>query len=196
MSAATTLQRGRPRSVEADRAIVGATLALLEEVGYTQLTMAGVADRAGVSTATLYRRVTCKEELVVGALQSIVPDRPPVDTGSLEGDLREVLARMGETLGGRHGRLLLSLAGETVRHPTLGEAVRARLSAPLRESLVAMLARAVDRGEIPPPADSELALGLVLGPLHYRLLVSGEAITPEVLDRLVPMLLRGLGAAA
>lgn len=186
--------RGRPRSAEADRAINAATLALLQEDGYAGLTMAGVAQRAGVSTATLYRRVTGKEDLVVSALASLVPERPPVDTGTLAGDLREVLRRIGETLGGTNGRLLRGLAGETARHPMLGEAVRARLGAPVRESLLAMLARAVDRGEIPPPADRDLATAMVIGPLYYRLLLSDEPISRADIARMVPMLLRALGA--
>jgi AcrR family transcriptional regulator len=186
--------RGRPRSVEADRAITEATLALLEEGGYSQLTMCGVAERAGVSTATLYRRVTSKEDLVVSALASVVPERPPVDTGTLAGDLTETLNRVASTLGGSGGRLLLGLSGETVRHPLLGEAVRTRLTSPFSDNLLAMLTRAVERGEIPPPEDPRLALNLVLGPLNYRLLVSEEPITPGVVARLVPMLLRALGA--
>ena len=81
MTAAPALiARGRPRSAMADRAIVAATLALLEEHGYAGLTMAGVAERAGVSTATLYRRWSSKQELVVGALAAVIPDQPPSDT--------------------------------------------------------------------------------------------------------------------
>jgi AcrR family transcriptional regulator len=190
----TALQRGRPRSAEADRAINDATLALLGEVGYGQLTMAGVAERAGVSTATLYRRVTGKEDLVVGALESVLPDRPPVDTGSLEGDLREALRRIAETLAGVNGRLLLGMSGEMVRHRKLAQAVKGRFSEPLRDSLVAMLQRAVERGELPATIDPDLAQSLVFGPLHYRLLLSDEPISPVIVDRLVPMLLRALGA--
>lgn len=190
----TTLQRGRPRSLEADRAIHAATLALLGEVGYGQLTMAGVAERAGVSSATLYRRVTGKEDLVVGALESVLPDRPPVDTGSLEGDLREALRRIADTLAGANGRLLLGMSGEMVRHPKLARAVKVRFSEPLRDSVVAMLQRAVERGELPERIDPDLAQSLVFGPLHYRLLLSDEPIGPAIVDRLVPMLLRALGA--
>jgi AcrR family transcriptional regulator len=189
-----TAVRGRPRSADADRAIVAATLSLLEEHGYSGLTMAGVAERAGVSTATLYRRFSSKEELVVGALATLLPDRPPTDTGSLEGDLRETLCRMGEHTSGNQGRLLLGLAGEIIRHPALAEPVRARLSQPLQENLTAVLNRAAERGEIPAPADPQVAIALMVGPLHYWLL-SGETTTPEVIDTLVPMVVRALGAA-
>jgi len=193
MATSLTAPRGRPRSPDVDRAIVAATLTLLEEVGYAGVTMAGVADRAGVSTATLYRRISSKEELVVDALATLVPDRPPADTGALEGDLSETLRRMGEHLSGERGRLMLGLAGEVLRHPGLAEAVRARLSAPMQRVLAAMIDRAVTRGEIPRPADVDVVIALIVGPLHYWLL-SGEAIRPGVIETLVPMLLRSLGA--
>lgn len=192
MVAVSAPTRGRPRSPEADNAITRATLELLEEVGYGRLTMAGVAERAGVSTATLYRRVSSKEDLVVSALAAIVPERPPVDTGSLHRDLAETLVRSAETLSGSRGRLLLGMTGETVRHPLLREAVQIRLAAPFRDSMAAMLQRAVDRGEIPPPDDLDLAVSLVLGPLHYRLLVSDEPLSASLVERLVPMLVRAL----
>jgi AcrR family transcriptional regulator len=187
--------RGRPRSPDADRAIVTATLSLLEEDGYAGLTMAGVAERAGVSTATLYRRCSSKEELVVGALASLVPDRPQPDTGTLEGDLRETLGRMDEHMSGDRGRLLLGLAGEIIRHPALAEAVRARLSLPMQENLAAMLDRAATRGEIPPPADIQVAIALIVGPLHYWL-ISGETTRPAFVETLLPMVLRALGTAS
>jgi AcrR family transcriptional regulator len=186
--------RGRPRSVDADRAIVCATIELLEEHGYAGLTMAGVAERAGVSTATLYRRCSSKEDLVVGALETLVVDRPPADTGSLEGDLRESLHRIGEHMSGDRGRLLLGLAGEIFRHPALADAVRARIRRPMEENLRAIFDRATERGEIPPPADIQVAIAMVVGPIHFWLL-SGETISPDVVETLVPMVLRALGAA-
>ena len=60
--------RGRPRSTAADLAIMRATIQILVEDGYDGLTMAGVAQRAGVSTATLYRRYESKVDLVVGCI--------------------------------------------------------------------------------------------------------------------------------
>src|SRR5438309_1298698 len=90
--------RGRPRSVAADKAIAEATVAIISEEGYGGLTMAGVADRAGVSTATLYRRWPSKEELVLGTVAALAPDRGDIDTGSLEGDLTEFLDHLAGRL--------------------------------------------------------------------------------------------------
>lgn len=175
-------------------AIAEATLALLKEHGYSDLTMAEIAERARVSSATLYRRWSSKEDLVAGALATVIPERPPVDTGSLEGDMRETLVRMAGVLTGDGGRLLQSVSGETVHHPQLADAVRLRLDAPFRENLLAMLARGVSRGELPPIEDPDLTLSVILGPLHYRLTQSDAPIGDDTIDRLLGMMLRALDA--
>ena len=78
---------GRPRSVEADQAILQAALELLAENGYAALTMERVRERSGVGKATLYRRYGSKEELVRAAIVHLNSDIPmPEDTGSMVGD--------------------------------------------------------------------------------------------------------------
>src|SRR2546421_3320565 len=86
--------RGRPRSVEADAAIREATVDLLAQEGYAGLTMSGVAQRAGVSTATLYRRWHSKLELVIDVLAMRAEESPVPDTGTLEGDCRTLLGTL------------------------------------------------------------------------------------------------------
>lgn len=82
-------RRGRPRDAARDRALLDATLAVLAESGYGGLTTAAVAARAKVSTATLYRRWSSKEDLVIAAASTHTQDlEAQPDTGTLEGDLR------------------------------------------------------------------------------------------------------------
>src|SRR2546425_10207315 len=76
MTDTATVHRGRPRSAEADAAIRQATVDLLVAEGYANLTMSGVAARAGVSTATLYRRWSSKVELGVGVLTARAGENP------------------------------------------------------------------------------------------------------------------------
>lgn len=186
--------RGRPRSAEADRAIAEATIALLGQVGYGELTMSGVAARAGVSTATLYRRFASKEDLVVSALETLIEVSAPADTGTLRGDLRETLLRLASRMTEERRKLFLSLAAEMRTHPQLGDAARERLQAPLRGQVEFILSRAAERGEIAPVTDLGLAVSVLCGPLLYRILVTGETIDAEVVDRLVPLLCAALGA--
>ena len=78
---------GRPRSAEADEAILQAALELLAESGYRALTMEKVRASSGVGKATIYRRYGSKEELVAAAIVHLNSDIPlPDDTGTLQGD--------------------------------------------------------------------------------------------------------------
>src|SRR5262249_60891513 len=83
---------GRPRSEVAHQAILDATLALLSEVGFSALTVEGVAQRAGVGKATIYRRWPSKLPLVVEAFGEL-PAFEDVDAGTLEGDLKAMLTQ-------------------------------------------------------------------------------------------------------
>jgi AcrR family transcriptional regulator len=186
--------RGRPRSTEVDHAIADATLALLAEDGWTGLTMSGVAQRAGVSTATLYRRFSSKEDLVCTAMTTSFDARPVIDHGSLEADLRAKLDELAQKVRGDGGRMVQGVIGEAVRNPRLAQILRTTVFSAGRDDMRRIIERAVARGEIPPPEDINLAVNLVSGPLMHRLLITGEPVTSRVVDRLVPMLLAALGA--
>lgn len=185
--------RGRPRSTHADQAILTATIELLEEQGYADMTMQGVAARAGVSTATLYRRWTSKQELVVATLSSLVPEELPIDTGSLAGDLDQLLRRMARKLGSDEGKLMKGIIGEAVRNPALADALRSGVGARPHPQVADILQRAVARGEIPAPADLDVAGGLVHSYVFERWLLWDETTGDEVIGVLVPMLVRALG---
>src|SRR3954451_738674 len=98
MSALSTLEPprtsrgGRPRDPSRDGVIRAAILRLLADVGYGSLTMDAVAAEAGVGKATIYRRWRTKQDLVVDTIAELNRDEATsLDTGSLEGDLLELL---------------------------------------------------------------------------------------------------------
>ena len=85
-TAAVRRPPGRPRSERSHQAIVVATLELLAEQGFQQLTMEQVARRAGVGKATIYRRWPAKADLVKDAIRYFSAELPVPDTGTLAGD--------------------------------------------------------------------------------------------------------------
>ena len=87
-------RRGRPRSKKFDESILAATLELAGEVGIKGMSMDELAQRAGVSKATIYRRWPSKEILVLQALQSAMQPLDDVDTGEVVEDLRLCLGQM------------------------------------------------------------------------------------------------------
>src|SRR5437764_6171627 len=108
-------QRGRPRSRQAHQAILDAAAALLPERGLAAVSMDAVAERAGVSKATIYRWWPTKEALALDALYTEWSAiRPfPRDTGSLRGDLLSLLRPWAKLAGGRpYGRVITALLTE------------------------------------------------------------------------------------
>jgi AcrR family transcriptional regulator len=188
-----TASRGRPRSAEADAAIQQATVDLLVEDGYAGLTMSGVANRAGVSTATLYRRWRSKLELVVDVLAIRAEDWAVPDTGSLEGDCRAILDDLvHKSRNTQSTPIMAGLIGEIGRNDELRDAIRANLIAPRRAALNEIFRRAQARGELADDLDVGIASDLLFGPVYQRLLVTGEPVTPRVADKLCDLVLKAV----
>jgi AcrR family transcriptional regulator len=182
---------GRPRSEEAHRAILDATLELLAEVGFSALTVEGVASRAGVGKATIYRRWPSKLPLVVEAFGEL-PALEEADTGSLVEDLTKMLRSYLQLFHATPlAAVLPSLMGERAHNPELGELLdpvfRAR-----RQPLIRALGRAVERGEVSPELDLELAADLVVGPIAVRLHFAGAKLHPRIVGPIVELALQGI----
>lgn len=182
---------GRPRSEEAHKAILDATLDLLVEVGFSALTVEGVANRAGVGKATIYRRWTSKLPLVVEAFGGL-PGFEEVDTGDLAEDLKRMLRTYLEVYNSTPlSAVLPSLAGERFHNPELSELFEP-VSKSRRQPLIHALERARDRGEIPPDIDLDLAADLVVGPIAVTLFFKGGRISTRMVEPMVDLALRGL----
>jgi AcrR family transcriptional regulator len=166
---------GRPRSAEADEAILRAALELLASDGYRALTMEAVRERSGVGKATLYRRYGSKEELVKAAIVHLNSDIPmPDDTGSVVGDF----AATAQTIlagAARTGALTLMprLLSEVVGDPEMHALFSEHLVEPRRRVVRGIVERAKARGELREDVDSDLAVDLMVGPMIYRLIIAG-----------------------
>src|SRR4051794_23051797 len=91
-------RRGRPRDARCDHAILQATLDLLAEGGAGSLSIDGVAARAGAGKATIYRRWTSKEALLLEALSTDTSIIESPDTGTLRGDLESYFSALVEKI--------------------------------------------------------------------------------------------------
>ncbi len=184
--------RRRGRTLE--QAIFHAVLEQMNVVGFSGLTMEGVAACARTGKAALYRRWPCKEDLVVDALNDVLPsfDDPP-DTGSVRDDVAEVLRRMVRIINSRAGCALLGLFTELDKAHPFVKTVHARVLSPRKVMMCDILERAVRRGEI--RADVVTPLTSEAGPamIIHQAFVDGppidEAFVDAVVDQVVmPML--------
>lgn len=181
----------RPRSEEAHRAALAATVDVLLDSGVEGLTLDEVAARSGVAKSTLYRHFGSKEELLARAASSCIIEHPTPDTGSLEEDILFLFGRYDETEEAqRLPRLFPLLIDAGLRDPKVQEVVDA-LVAERRRPIQTVLQLAQLRGEIGTDLDLDAAIATIVGPLTYRKLVERQEVTPAFKDQV----LRGAVAA-
>ncbi len=191
------VQRGRPRSPEADRAILAAAVALLADRGLAAMSIEEVAARAGVGKTTIYRRWPSKGLLALDAfVASFREEQPLSDTGTLRGDLLAALhAWVRAVTQTPMGSMLTGLIAEAQHDPELRGAWRDRVIEPLRGQYRIMLDRAIARGEIPASVDQEVVLDLFFGAAEHRLLLGHLPMTDDFIDQVVDVILAGIQTA-
>ena len=190
---------GRPRDPSRDGVIRAAILRLLADVGYGALTMDAVASEAGVGKATIYRRWRTKQDLVVDTISDLNrAEATTPDTGSVEGDLREMMHQMVALIGGPTGAATLSLLSTMPHQPALAEAFRNGPLAVWRDSYDRIWERAEQRGEVRPGLSRSIVAETTSALLVQRWLLTGEpvddAYADEVLETVVLPLVRAAKA--
>ena len=176
------------RSARVRAAVVAATLAELSDRGYSGVSLDGVAARAEVHKTTVYRRWRTKESLVLDAMLEQAAQTVAVpDTGSLRGDLLELARRSVAIQTSPAGEAVVrAVAGEALGNPAIAAASR-RFWAERLELDRTIVARARDRGEIGPRTQSWPVIEMVLGPLYFRLLVTGEPLDDDFIGGIVDL---------
>ncbi|HEV2638415.1 MAG TPA: TetR/AcrR family transcriptional regulator C-terminal ligand-binding domain-containing protein [Actinocrinis sp.] len=184
---------GRPRSAAADAAILAATRDLLAEQGWDRLSLGEVAARAGVAKTTLYRRWPGKTELVVDAMAEIFGTLRPVDAGSVRADAAAVIADLVALLSRPETQAaFLALAAESARDPRLRTVVREKIIDRQRHLVLCGAARAEARAETSRIHDPGLVFDVITGTIVHRLLIAGEPVDQDYLDRFLDFLLAAL----
>lgn len=186
---------GRPRSDAAHDAILAASIELIREIGYDAVTMDGIAERAGVGKATIYRRWKEKETLVTEAVGRIVQRMTEPDTGSVEGDLLVLMRGDAQLYADPASRLLLSgLVAAMARSTPIARAVRDGFVATRRGAMRRVIERGAARGELRKPLDVELMLDLLNGVPFYRYLITDGPIDDRLVRNLVKAVVRAFAA--
>jgi AcrR family transcriptional regulator len=183
---------GRPRSEQAERAIIDAALSLFAEYGPDGVCMEQVAARAGVGKATIYRRWSGKEDLLLDALAALKTPLPEPQGRSVRDDLVAVLGAMcHDTADPRRARQFALLQGEGAKYPRLMSRFIETVVEPRRDVVRSILRRGVATGELRADTDIETALYVLRG---AALASTGhdEPVPPDYAERVVGTLLRGL----
>jgi len=191
-----TRPRGRPRSEKARTAILSAAIELLLEQGLHAMSMDDVAQRAGVSKATIYRWWPSKELLALDALATAwatpTPDTQR-DTGSLRGDLLAGFRAWLRQLKQRpYGRVIAGLVAQAQTDPGFARLYREHFVEPRRAATRQLLLRAIDRGEIPAVTNLDVTLDLLYGPIYHRLLHGHAPLTDRFAQQVIDAVIIGI----
>jgi AcrR family transcriptional regulator len=192
LTSAAALHRGRPRSDKVHRAILDAARELLIKDGYTRLRLEHVAAHAGVGKATIYRRWPSKEALAQALLSDLAGPHIAIED---VGDTREEMlaAVMNPLLAvteSEFGPVIRALLSQIAINPALGDPFRSTVVQSRREEISRMIARGIERGDLCPDADAEIATELLVGPVYFRLMFGGE-LNREFAERIVDNVLSG-----
>ncbi len=183
------------RNTKSHRAILEATTELLEEGGYKNLTIEGIAAHAGVGKQTIYRWWKGKAELVLEAYIAASDVRvPEPDTGEVARDLEAILLPVFK-LNEAYDRGT-ALANKTLMAEAQLDAdflkTYAQLHVYWRGPLRNVLARAKRRGELRKSADEDALIDMMLGAAWYRLLLEHAPLDEAYARRVIQTVLEGV----
>ncbi len=177
-------RRGRPRDPAVDRAILESARSVLARKGFTGTSMEEIARTAGVGKDTLYRRWKSKELLVQHLLTVLSAENAPVPEDEDPRYALFVFLQNIVRLNTRSdfGAILAGIVGESARNPALATAFQQFWSE--RRSIAGSIVRRIVDTDTP---DKEIdrILDHILGPIYYRLLLSGDPIDDEYLWDLI-----------
>ena len=187
--------RSDGRAERSRRAILDATRDLLGDEGdIGSLTIEAVAAHSGVAKTTIYRRWRDKWEL---ALDAVMIDMLPGFTNPVDvGDTRKELIMFVNSVikiwsTPPYGSARQGLVWEIATRPELARGYRERVVEPRRDQLAPVIERGVQRGDLRPDTDGRLVHELLIGPILYRLLLSGGPLDRKLGTHLVDAVLDG-----
>ena len=192
-TAETSRRPGRPRSEQAEHAIIEATLELFAEQGFEGVCVEAVAARAGVGKATIYRRWPNKEELLLAAFGSLKSPFPEPEGVSVRDDLLAMVQVMcADKADPRKARRYALLLGEGEKYPRLMARYKETVVQPRRDAMRAVIRRGAETGELRPDTDVEIAMLTLTGAIMAQ--EKDGTFDDDFAVRLVDGLLQGLSA--
>jgi len=169
-------QRPGGRTSDVTQRVFSATVELLEEGGFSEVTFKRVAEKAGVGRATLYRRWPEPAFLVGDALAATAAEHIRIaDTGNLRGDLFEMLVQIGAFIDSPMGRASIVATLTARQHPEFASFAQ-ELWRRRRGDVLPIFERAKQREELSPETDPDTLFSVLAGSLYLRMIVMAAPI--------------------
>lgn len=194
VTSATTPKRprGRPRDPGIDSAIRTAAWTVLAEQGARRLSPERVAEQAGVAVSTIYRRFRSGDEILMALLSEVYAEVPVPDTGSVRGDLMELMQQVvaAWSPAPRRRSLYVGFVAAQEDNAELARTYQTFMRT-RRRATTAIIGRAIDRGEIH-AVDGNLVMDLLSGLVAQRLIILRTTFTAQAATEAVDTILDGL----
>ena len=189
---------GRRRSLATEQAILQVTRELLVECGVQGLTIEKVAARAGVAKTTIYRRWRDKDELALAVVLDMVEQVVKLpELGDTRAELLAFVNAAVKVLGSTlMGRVMQGLVSDLATDPELAQAFRERVVSVRDSEVERLVERGIARGDLRPDTDPGLAHELLIGPVYYRLLLTGQPLNRAFAKRTVDAVMRAFAPDA
>jgi AcrR family transcriptional regulator len=170
-STAPARSAGRQRDERTDAALIAAVLDLVSAgATLSGLSFVAIAEHAGVSRNSLYRRWKIKEALYIDVLASVNRPVPVLAGRSVREDIVKLLSALIErTLDTRAMHMLRALNAESGLFPQLHRRYFDEIVAPRREAMLAVLRRGTENGGISREVDLDLASDVLVAPILSRM---------------------------
>lgn len=173
------------RGAGARQRVLQAALEVLDDDGLPGFTMEAVARRAGASKATLYRRWPTVGALMIDAMDATFRPFPVPDTGRVDADVAQLLTAFVTLLEHTPFPRLLAAFIDAAERDSALATLHADLTRRRREPLLVVLARARERGQLPPDLDLEVVTDLLAGPFFYRRFIAHRPIPPDLINDVI-----------
>lgn len=173
-------------------AVFAAALAEISEVGMRGASMDRIAQRAGTGKAALYRRWPNVRALALDVFISTMEEALPAtspDTGTLRGDLLASLTGLSDELDSDLGIVLRELISEAAHDPNLSAQFQSRFGTRKNDEAMALMQRAMMRGEIPPQAVDPYVMQVPAALIVHQLIMTGSAPRPADVEHIIDSIL-------
>ncbi|MFL0251012.1 TetR/AcrR family transcriptional regulator [Clostridium neuense] len=184
---------GRPRSEKTKTDILTASYDLLIQNGFGAVTVEKIAEKAGVSKATIYKWWPNKAAVVMDGFLNATTEKLPIpDTGSTIDDMLIQVSNFVEFLMSKKGNVITEIIAEGQFDQNLADIYRKAYFKPRRDISKQILERGISRGELRKDLDIELVIDLIWGPVFYRLLITGEVLDDIFIKKLIDYAFEGI----
>ncbi|GGC44073.1 TetR family transcriptional regulator [Siccirubricoccus deserti] len=164
-------QRGRPRLEGAEDQALDAVVELLERAPLRDITMERIAERAGVSKITLYRRWPSRLALFVDTLLRRMAETQPLDEEAPPlAAIATHLVHMARQMNGQSGALARAVIGECLADPEMTHVLRDRYLGHRRATAIRIIGRGLQDGSFRAGGDAEARHDMLYGAIWYRIL--------------------------